>query len=72
MISLFIVCYKKFEVATMDSFKTEMDVLNFIKSAKDETVVDSIYSIDCFGDVKSFTLKFNGQFFLEEVVSDNG
>ena len=63
---LFIVCYKRFEEPKMDSFKTEQATLEFIKSAKDETVVDSIFSVDCFGEVKKYVLKFNGQFFLEE------
>lgn len=69
---LYIICYKNFNELKMDSFKTETDVLNFIKAAKDETVVESIFSIDCYGNVQSFEIKFNGQFLLEEVVRSNG
>lgn len=70
MQSLYIVCYKRYEEPKMDSFPTEKDVLIFIKAAKDETVIENIFSIDCFGNVKKFELKFNGQFFLEEVGED--
>ena len=66
MQQLFIVCYKRFEEPKMDSFKTDQATLEFIKTAKDETVVENIFSIDCFGEVKKYLLKFNGQFFLEE------
>ena len=66
MQSLFIVCYKRFEEPKMDSFKSDRDTLDFIKAAKDETVVENIFSVDCFGEVKRYELKFNGQFFLEE------
>ena len=66
MQQLFIVCYKRFEEPKMDSFKTDSATLEFIKAAKDDTIVESIFSVDCFGNVKKFLLKFNGQFFLEE------
>lgn len=67
MEQLFIVCYKRFNEVKMDSFKTDKDTLEFIKAAKEETIVDSIYSIDCFGNVKKFQLRFNGVFLLVEV-----
>lgn len=67
MLSLYVICYKSFNEPKMDSFKSDKDTLEFIKASKDETVVDNIFSIDCFGNVKTYVLKFNGQFFLEEV-----
>lgn len=70
--NLFIVCYKKFEESKMDSFKTDKNVLDFIKAAKEDTVIENIFSIDCYGNVLSFEIKFNGQFYLEEVVKSNG
>lgn len=68
--NIFVVCYKKFEVSNMDSFKTDKDVIDFIKAAKDDTVIENIYSLDCYGVVATFEIKFNGQFYLEEVKTD--
>ena len=72
MIALFVVCYKRFENLAMDAFKTEKDTLDFIKAAKEDTVFENIFSLDCHGEVKRYNLKFNGQFYLEEEVRADG
>lgn len=51
----------------MKAFQSDTETLDFIKSVRDETIVDNIYSMDCNGAVKKFDLVFNGTFFLKEV-----
>lgn len=70
MKNLYVVCYQYHAEPKIQGLATEKETLDFIKNAKDETVVDNIYTIDCNGSVKTFTPKFNGQFYLEEVVKN--
>lgn len=69
MKALYVICFKYFADDKIRSFDTEKEALDFIKNAKEETVINNIYTIDNQGSVKTYTPKFNGQFYLEEVMN---
>lgn len=64
---MFIISYLEFNEPKMKSFSNQYETLEYIKSVKNETVVEKIFDINRLGHVTEYKVVFDGKFNLQAV-----
>ncbi|MBU8770333.1 hypothetical protein [Cytobacillus oceanisediminis] len=64
---MYIISYLEFNEPKMKSFQNQYETLEYIKSVKNETVVEKIFDINRLGHVTEYKVVFDGKFNLQAV-----